>query len=209
VLYANPGGGDLGGDYKGNYGINWGSFRWSNQTAPLPNGYPDMPGVGGPGPFELDVDGKGIAIEARYLIDGMTNTYFALEMLQAPSGTTAEDLDRRARLWTPAASTHQISTLLIPNAQRCTALSAAPNETTGCGGDVGTCMDRPDIGQPCQRLSPEGTGVQITLGARSNHPGGVQVAMCDASGRYIADGIDLRAWRSMSSRAGEEVVSEN
>ncbi|HEX6962608.1 MAG TPA: DUF1559 domain-containing protein [Lacipirellula sp.] len=211
VLYAKPGGGDIGGDYKGNYGINWGSFRWNNQTAPQPNGYTGMPAVGGPGPFELDDKVKGIEISMRHITDGSSNTYFAMEMLQAPSGTSDEDLDRRARLWTPAASTHQISTLLVPNSQRCNALSAAPQEATGCGGDVGMCVDRPELGLPCQRID-DNSGLNansFTLGARSHHPGGVHVAMCDASARFISEEIDLMAWRSMSSRAGDEVVSTN
>jgi prepilin-type N-terminal cleavage/methylation domain-containing protein/prepilin-type processing-associated H-X9-DG protein len=206
VLYANPGGGDIGGDYKGNYGINWGSFRFTNQTAPLPSGYTNMPNVGGPGPFELDPDGKGLEISLRHVTDGSSNTYFALEMLQAPSGISDSDLDRRARMWTPAATTYQISTLLVPNSKACNAANPTPDETTGCGGDVGTCIDRPDLSLPCQR-TPEAIAASYTLGARSRHPGGVHVVMCDGSGRFISDSVELLAWRATSSRAGDEVVS--
>ncbi len=206
VLYANPGGGDVGGDYKGNYGINWGSFRFTNQTAPLPNGYANMPSVGGPGPFELDASGKGIEISLRHVTDGSSNTYFALEMLQAPSGDSQDDLDRRARMWTPAATTHQISTLLVPNSKACNAANATPDETTGCGGDVGTCMHRPELGLPCQR-TPESIAAAYTLGARSWHPGGIHVVMCDGSGRFINESVELIAWRAMSSRAGDEAAA--
>jgi prepilin-type N-terminal cleavage/methylation domain-containing protein len=206
MLNANAGGGDIGGDYKTSYGINWGSFRWTNQTAPV-GGFPGMPNIGGPGPFELDANGAGVPIAMKHITDGVSNTYFSLEMLQAPSEVTGE-LDRRARKWTPAASTHQISTLLVPNSKRCSAVNAAPDDTTGCGSDVGACIDRPELGLPCQPMA-EASFAQFTLGSRSNHPGGVHVAMCDASGRLITDGIDLMAWRSMSSRAGDEVVPAN
>ncbi|BBO35647.1 DUF1559 domain-containing protein [Lacipirellula parvula] len=206
VLFAA--GLDAGGDYKTSYGINWGSFRWSNQTAPTGTGFPGMPNIGGPGPFELDANGDGAPIAMKHITDGLSNTYLSLEMIPAPSGTAAAELDRRARNWTPAASTIQISTLLVPNSRRCSAVSAAPDDTTGCGSDVGVCIDRPEMGLPCQPLA-ESNFAQFTLGARSNHPGGVHVSMCDASGRFITDGIDLMAWRSMSSRAGDEVVSAN
>lgn len=206
MLNANSGAGDIGGDYKTSYGINWGSFRWSNQTAPL-TGYPGMPNIGGPGPFELDANSLGVPIAMKQVTDGLSNTYFSLEMLQAPS-EAAGQLDRRARKWTPAASTHQISTLLVPNSKRCSAVNAAPDDATGCGSDVGVCIDRPEMGLPCQPLA-ESNFAQFTLGARSNHPGGVHVSMCDASGRFMTDGVDLMAWRSMSSRAGDEVVSAN
>jgi len=129
VLFAA--GTDAGGDYKTSYGINWGSFRWSNQTAPV-TGFPGMPNIGGPGPFELDPDGKGAPIAMKHITDGVSNTYFSLEMIPAPSGTAAAELDRRARNWTPAASTIQISTLLVPNSKRCSAVNAAPVRRWGC-----------------------------------------------------------------------------
>jgi prepilin-type N-terminal cleavage/methylation domain-containing protein len=211
VTYANPGGGDTGGDWKGNYGINWGSYKLENQKAPLPNGFPGMPSVGGPGPFELDADGKGMKIAMKHLTDGTSNTFLSLEMLQTPSGTSASDLDRRARLWTPAASTHQISTLLSPNSRSCggsAMLGDNPNDELGCGPDVGMCVNRPEMGIPCQRRDDGGGAANaFTLGARSHHPSGVHVTMCDASARFMRDDVTLLAWRSMASRAGDEATA--
>jgi hypothetical protein len=210
MLYANPGGGDTGGDYKGNYGINWGSYNWQNQKAPA-GGFPNMPNVGGAGPFELNHTSDPnkaipITIEPRHVTDGLSNTFFSLEMLTTPSLSEAE-LDRRARLWTPAASTHQISTRLAPNSRPCVGsamLGNNPDDATGCGADVGACYNRPEMGIPCLEST---TGTAFTLGARSHHPGGVHVAMCDASARFVSDDVALVAWRSMSSREGEETVS--
>ncbi len=42
--------------------------------------------------------------------------------------------------------------------------------------------------------------------SRSSHPGGVNLAFCDGSVRYISDSVDLSNWRRISTRAGEEVV---
>ena len=45
---------------------------------------------------------------------------------------------------------------------------------------------------------------QVWAAARSRHSGGVNAAMCDASVRFVSDGIDLRTWRALATRAGEE-----
>ncbi len=42
--------------------------------------------------------------------------------------------------------------------------------------------------------------------ARSYHPGGVNVSLMDASVRNVSENIDLRLWRALSTRDGNEVV---
>lgn len=44
--------------------------------------------------------------------------------------------------------------------------------------------------------------------ARSNHTGGVQIALCDGSVRFASDSIDLAIWRGIATRAGGEVVGD-
>jgi prepilin-type processing-associated H-X9-DG protein len=48
---------------------------------------------------------------------------------------------------------------------------------------------------------------QVWAAARSRHSGGVNAAMCDASVRFVADGIDLLTWRALGTREGGEVVT--
>jgi len=51
---------------------------------------------------------------------------------------------------------------------------------------------------------------QIQVGwktARSNHPGGVNLGMCDGSVRFIKDTINPVTWRALATRAGGEVIS--
>lgn len=49
------------------------------------------------------------------------------------------------------------------------------------------------------------TGV---FGARSRHPGGVNVGMADGSTQFIAESIDRDTWRALGTRAGHEVVGD-
>lgn len=43
--------------------------------------------------------------------------------------------------------------------------------------------------------------------ARSNHPGGVNVAFADGSIRFIKDTINIATWRALGTRGGGEVIS--
>lgn len=45
--------------------------------------------------------------------------------------------------------------------------------------------------------------------ARSRHPGGVNVALCDGSVHFITDGIDINVWHALGSRNGGEVISNS
>jgi prepilin-type processing-associated H-X9-DG protein len=46
------------------------------------------------------------------------------------------------------------------------------------------------------------------MGARSLHPGGVNVVLCDGSGRFIRDMINIATWRALSTSRGNEVISD-
>jgi prepilin-type N-terminal cleavage/methylation domain-containing protein/prepilin-type processing-associated H-X9-DG protein len=43
-------------------------------------------------------------------------------------------------------------------------------------------------------------------GARSLHPGGVNLMFCDGSARFIGEQIDRRIWTAISTRAGREIT---
>jgi len=44
--------------------------------------------------------------------------------------------------------------------------------------------------------------------ARSLHPGGVELALCDGSVRFVSETVDLTLWRALGSRSGGEVIGE-
>ena len=52
-------------------------------------------------------------------------------------------------------------------------------------------------------VAHHGTAV---MGARSLHPGGVQIALADGSVRFVADAIDLNTWRNLFSRNDGQVL---
>jgi prepilin-type processing-associated H-X9-DG protein len=63
----------------------------------------------------------------------------------------------------------------------------------------------PNHAQPdCYRAS---VPAPAWKGARSRHPGGVNLLLCDGSVRFVTSSIQLAVWRSLATRAGGEVVS--
>lgn len=175
------GGDDRGGDYKGNYGLNWGQGDWGQK-----NSRRTVNAIGQPaevGPFQRLQDNPGT--QFRQITDGLSHTMLLLEMIQAPTGNARGEIDRRGRLWKAYAGSNQISTQTGPN------------------------TDEPDLIQECIHRAEENlpcsTGVawlSQRMASRSRHPGGVNVAMCDVSVQFITDDIDLWAWQVRSSMAG-------
>jgi prepilin-type N-terminal cleavage/methylation domain-containing protein/prepilin-type processing-associated H-X9-DG protein len=209
--------GDTAQDYKGNYGINWGTGRYQRGSSQDPASRPlwvwsfatQRPEPALPGPFEnpVVVGNKEISkrITVRQVSDGTSHTLLLLEMRQAPTGGPSEGnagIDRRGRLWIPANSTHQISTLLLPNSGPC-GNGSLVDDKLGCGNDLASCLAHSIV--PC---TPHGTAAQYTLASRSRHPGGVNVSLCDASVQFVSDDVDIQIWRGFGSRAGDEVGGE-
>jgi prepilin-type N-terminal cleavage/methylation domain-containing protein/prepilin-type processing-associated H-X9-DG protein len=133
-------------------------------------------------PFYLEYGARSADIR-----DGFTNTLCMMEMLQAPS-KRGQPIDRRGRIWNEDSSCYQISTKVTPN-------TSAP--------DCGRCADRPEMGLPCVHT---GSNPKYShyMAARSRHPSGVQVLMCDGSVHFASDSIQLQVWKDLSSQAGEE-----
>jgi len=50
------------------------------------------------------------------------------------------------------------------------------------------------------------TGNGSVNGARSRHPGGVNIAMCDGSVKFISDSIDQRTYYVLFTTSGEEIL---
>jgi type II secretory pathway pseudopilin PulG len=56
-------------------------------------------------------------------------------------------------------------------------------------------------------LMPVTTAGQQYNAARSRHPGGVNVSLCDASIQFVSDNIDLAIWQALGTRDGREAVA--
>ena len=44
--------------------------------------------------------------------------------------------------------------------------------------------------------------------ARSRHTGGVNVALCDGSARFVSDSVDTASWRALATRNGNEIDND-
>ncbi len=70
--------------------------------------------------------------------------------------------------------------------------------------DPGSGMSQPALNLPC--TSSGGINSQAAA-ARSDHPGGVQVVMCDGSVQFIADDLGLTVWQALGTIANGETVT--
>jgi prepilin-type N-terminal cleavage/methylation domain-containing protein/prepilin-type processing-associated H-X9-DG protein len=61
----------------------------------------------------------------------------------------------------------------------------------------------PPNGRSC--MYPPG---RIATSARSEHPGGVNMSLCDGSVRFVAETVNLQVWRALGTRAGGEVLGD-
>ncbi|MFM1801920.1 MAG: Type secretion system protein precursor [Planctomycetota bacterium] len=123
------------------------------------------------------------------ITDGTSQTLAMMEMIQVPHSSGQKPPDRRARIWNDQAGCYQLNTRIGPN-------SSSP--------DIGQCRNALEFDAPCTNISDE---LSYSLGARSRHPGGVNVLMCDGSVRFMKDSINIMTWQALSSMQGGEVIS--
>ena len=89
------------------------------------------------------------------------------------------------------------------------------NQNVGTSANLFWAAGRADVGPFMNTLqtpnSPNadchGNQAGGVLGARSRHPGGVNVLLCDGSVRFIKDTINVEVWWALSTRNRGEVIS--
>jgi prepilin-type N-terminal cleavage/methylation domain-containing protein len=118
------------------------------------------------------------------ILDGLSNTLMVAELVQ---GTGS---DQRGYLWFDYGGF--VTTYLPPN-------STVPDNTQQ------GCNNQPRLNLPC--IPASNPTVPTMLAARSRHPGGVQVVLCDGSGRFIRQNISINTWRALSTTRGGEPVT--
>ena len=169
-------------DAKGNYGVNWGIWTFAQQSEPCGMAL-TPPADCHIAPFHLEFGAR-----IAQITDGTSHTMAIMEMLQAPSdrGTPC---DRRGRIWNDESGCYQVMARRPPN-------TPEPDFTR--------CVDRPELNLPCSRTGNAPT--QEYMSSRSRHPGGVHVLLCDGSGHFVTDSIELATWQALSTMAAGDIA---
>ena len=124
--------------------------------------------------------------------DGTSNTLMVSECVQGEDLGTA-GLDLRGFVFWHGATTFEV--YLSPN-------SSQPDvypSSSWCD-TAGTNPDNPPCVAPSSASQPENNA------ARSRHVGGVHVAMCDGSVRFVSDHVALDTWRALGTSRGGEII---
>jgi prepilin-type processing-associated H-X9-DG protein len=122
------------------------------------------------------------------IADGSSKTLLFSETVQGRSGDT---LDLRGFSWWGWGAGFETS--LAPNAN-------SPDRMQ----NIDYCNVRDPSNPPCIGHSIPFNVMRAA--ARSRHPGGVHVAMCDGAGKFVSDDVDENAWLAAGSIKGEESV---
>jgi prepilin-type N-terminal cleavage/methylation domain-containing protein/prepilin-type processing-associated H-X9-DG protein len=136
-----------------------------------------------------DLDGVMYALSKTTLTDitdGLSNTAFVSELILVDDETSH---DIRGRYYNPAHSGVAFSTRLPPN-------TLVPDR-------FNWCSNKPPPQAPCVW-----GGDFIFVLARSYHAGGVNMAMCDGSVRFIRNAVNPAAYKALGSRNGGEVPGD-
>jgi prepilin-type N-terminal cleavage/methylation domain-containing protein/prepilin-type processing-associated H-X9-DG protein len=177
-----------------NYTVNFGNADIYQSAGPVPGGYSvgvytDAPWLGAPF-SDSDSTQRFYPTRARSasfasISDGLSNTILSGEIIKGKGA----DL-RGFTWWGDAVST---STYLPPN-------STLPDVQNSAGYCVFPFQNNP----PCRVAT---TQFPPTYAWRSRHPGGVNLAFCDGSVKFVKNTINLFVWRALGTSAGGEVVS--
>jgi prepilin-type processing-associated H-X9-DG protein len=119
------------------------------------------------------------------VVDGLSNTLAFSETVQGQQG------DLRGFAWWNGGA--HFETYLGPNTSRPDVLEAA-----------GYCVSTARLNPPCTgptTASPE------TIAARSRHPNGVTVSLCDGSVRFVSNHVFLDTWRAIGTNFGSESLT--
>jgi prepilin-type N-terminal cleavage/methylation domain-containing protein/prepilin-type processing-associated H-X9-DG protein len=164
---------------RGNYAINWGPVR-----QPYPTGTP-LPTAWAPfGYTDFRTRTLPRTVRLTDIKDGTSNTLLLSEVIMHEDSSP----DWRGDMLNDDEQCGRFMTLDTPNSGIDQIVSAS------------FCQNTPRL--PCT-VNPNGK-----ISARSNHTGGVNVAMADGSVRFVSDTIPLATWQALSTANGGEVVND-
>jgi len=162
-----------------------GSYVANNGIGPLTeNDENDLPMAREGGVFYLNSN-----MPFARIRDGSSNTAMVSEVI------TVEGSDCRGMMHYPEGPLYQHN--YTPN-------SSAPDHLRGVWLGYPWCVNIPDA--PCIETFHWWSDRSMIVSARSRHPGGVGLLLCDGSVHFINDSINLDVWRALCTPAAGEPV---
>ena len=187
---------------KGNYAVSWGNTFWAQDGMPVSSfGGPAMidPITGLPPIFRKSAFGF-YTVGMNALTDGSSNTVFAAEILQG------ETYDIRGLMWSTIPGGCSFFSRLPPN-------NPQDFYKTGIFGDYLNnayfCVSEPGQDLPCTNDNGSNVDQSAYAGARSRHPGGINVLLGDGSVRFVKNSVNMPVWLGLNTISGGEIVSSD
>jgi prepilin-type N-terminal cleavage/methylation domain-containing protein/prepilin-type processing-associated H-X9-DG protein len=179
-----------------NYVANFGNSNHLGLNIPATGGKPAIPFNGAPFPAtewksENVPPDKIKVTKFAQIIDGLSKTLMFSEAVQGRSG---DKLDLRGFTWWGWAAGFESS--LTPN-------TTSPDRMQ----NLDYCNTSDPINPPCVGHSYPSNIMRSA--ARSRHPGGVNVSMCDCSVKFVTDDVDENLWLAAGSTKGGEAGGDN
>ena len=140
--------------------------------------------------FETLTELKRRRTRFREITDGLSRTMLFSETVKG------NGRDQRGYTWWGYAAGY--TSFLSPNSNEADRMQSLTN----CD------LELLDQNPPCDAPTGPSLETRSIAAARSRHPGGVQVVMCDGSGKFVSDNVDIQVWRGSGSTRGEEVVAD-
>ena len=164
---------------RGNYVVSWGPIT-QPYTPPLPTAY----GAFGYSDFaSLDQPRR---TSYSQITDGLSNTLLMSEVKMNPRDTS---LDQRGD---------------INNDQGANRFMTIDTPNHGTDNMDGPWCENIPVDMPCANAT-----AHDHFTARSRHTGGVNVAICDGSTRFVSDSISLATWQAASTINGNDSLGSD
>ena len=141
------------------------------------------------------------------ITDGSSNTLLMAEAIRGNNvhtmGSQPADIRRQHASFGGSGNPPLMSDAFCAGATR---WSGTRGSTWLWGREFNVCFTTTHL--PNQQITDCGNNGSGFFKAASFHTGGVNVAFCDGSVRFVRDSINLATWRAYSSRSGGEVISD-
>ena len=179
---------------KGNYGGNWGNTYWGQDT-PSPATLLVDPATSRPATYLPAPFGRAL-VRVSSVTDGLSTTAFVAELIQGALN------DTRGLMWSATVGGSSYVSRFAPNQFR---------DYYRIEGDADRmhlpyfCVNEPARKLPCTAAADE-IGLRTFAGAKSRHPGGVNVLLGDGSSRFVKDAINHGLWIGLNSIQAGEVI---